>query len=1272
MKKYFILSLFFLFGNIHFVFAFNNTIVHPNITREALNLYSRVNGENIISKKQRGYIVKGSIEEDTDPRYLNHFYNPYNKKSLFEAFGKDLPTAKEWAFDQSNFASLSGDYSVGTILENYRNGSKKRAYEGLGHILHLIQDMGVPAHVRVDPHPPWDADGFELATEENARYPKIRSTYSKKEIADIFDEFSKYTIDNFYSDDKIDNKIKIESVKKIEESDGIVYDYGIVSDHIVCRVKKVHERNICFLSEFIYKYYWQEIYPKAVEYSASAIDYFIDEFRKIDNEKKQEVSFWQKTKNILNSGKYLWGDTYNAFTDANALANKGIAYFVGGMGDAVYYSGLAMNVLGNKIFDSSIQIARDGSYATISSVGEASMLGGSALEKLYKIGNKGTGEVLSAFEESSQKINKLSDQVMKEIDDFELKTQKGLDLNKEKEVVKKEEKKDKEPIEDKNLGNTWQARTNILLFSGGAEEESPPERPEEQEASSTENIQNLNLVSFYGFDISTNNREKTSSKDLGVLVDKAGLKNLEFYISESSSGENIIWSSVTPSNFILSDGDGVKDIYLYIRDANSQTSTSTSIELFTSIPTLEVVFGPEYYSSSTEASFVFGANCVPSNFSYSFNDEDFKESELGFSISDGLVFPEGKNVLDIKMRDDFDRVATTSYLWIVDTSAPLVYFSKASSSLEDISLSWAMASSSDIESPLEYFELERYEDSQLIETKIFPSYVSSSSQVSSEKPSFRIRGVDKAGNVGDWDVVAFSLQFSAVNAPVLISEIGLQGKEFVELYNPGEEDLNMLDWYLAYYSKARDWRDPYRILPLGEAEIEAKSFYLLTIKDDSFEHYDKSFGYSSSFLNNSDGALALFSFDPREASSSDIVNIKIDAVAWGDSQFVFEGDPIELNTNAETLERKAFEHSTEESMQSEDIFQGNAFDSNNNNNDFVVIDVPNPQSSLSLAEPREIIVPEEIFDLALLDDSLESNSLSLTWTELENYKINENAFYDLRYFENRTECDFEVSGVEAVVIASSSLPKPRGEEYQESFEVLNLEADTNYCFAIRAYNGEAWSDFSNALMVKTREAQVAELTPIPIVNGYINIDRLTKENSPYLLNYLGKVRETGLVIEAGVIIKFSDYYEMTYKYSTRILAYGPITAVGTREEPIIFTSDKDDSVGGDTNQDGNESSPAPGSWGNIELYSSGSVFENTILKYAGRDNKRGFLSIYEDNNTITNSFFEHNSNGIEIFHASSTNPSIISDNIFIDCGGSISTSTGNGSNPIIENNVFAN
>ncbi len=64
---------------------------------------------------------------------------------------------------------------------------------------------------------------------------------------------------------------------------------------------------------------------------------------------------------------------------------------------------------------------------------------------------------------------------------------------------------------------------------------------------------------------------------------------------------------------------------------------------------------------------------------------------------------------------------------------------------------------------------------------------------------------------------------------------------------------------------------------------------------------------------------------------------------------------------------------------------------------------------------------------------------------------------------------------------------------------------------------------------------------------------------------------------------------------------GILDLQGTAANPVVFTSDRDDSYGGDTNGDGTATIPSPGIWRYIVLSNSNNIFEYTIVRYGGYD-----------------------------------------------------------------------
>lgn len=115
--------------------------------------------------------------------------------------------------------------------------------------------------------------------------------------------------------------------------------------------------------------------------------------------------------------------------------------------------------------------------------------------------------------------------------------------------------------------------------------------------------------------------------------------------------------------------------------------------------------------------------------------------------------------------------------------------------------------------------------------------------------------------------------------------------------------------------------------------------------------------------------------------------------------------------------------------------------------------------------------------------------------------------------------------------------------------------------------------------------------------------------------------ERPLTIQAGTVIKFqSDEYLF-------VQGEGIIVAQGALNRPIVFTSYRDDEHSGDTNGDGNVTSPDYGDWyGIIISGTQGSVFNYCHFLYGGVSTVNdGVLDFRDSQATISNCVFAHNS-----------------------------------------------
>lgn len=119
---------------------------------ESLYLYYAGGGTRTILD----LIRKGATDEDDGAQSLHHFYNPVDGSPLSTAYpySKSSP---QWALsDPANKYNLDAFYSAYysglTSRDVTRDKYFSAMFESLGHIIHHVQDMAQPEHVRDDPH----------------------------------------------------------------------------------------------------------------------------------------------------------------------------------------------------------------------------------------------------------------------------------------------------------------------------------------------------------------------------------------------------------------------------------------------------------------------------------------------------------------------------------------------------------------------------------------------------------------------------------------------------------------------------------------------------------------------------------------------------------------------------------------------------------------------------------------------------------------------------------------------------------------------------------------------------------------------------------------------------------------------------------------------------------------------------------------------------------------------------------------------------------------
>ena len=91
-----------------------------------------------------------------------------------------------------------------------------------------------------------------------------------------------------------------------------------------------------------------------------------------------------------------------------------------------------------------------------------------------------------------------------------------------------------------------------------------------------------------------------------------------------------------------------------------------------------------------------------------------------------------------------------------------------------------------------------------------------------------------------------------------------------------------------------------------------------------------------------------------------------------------------------------------------------------------------------------------------------------------------------------------------------------------------------------------------------------------------------------------------LVVAPGVTLTVNPGAILKVDGGRRIEIQGILHAVGTQAEPVYFTDIRDDTVGGDSNGDGEATLPGPGWWRGIESLPDGTItLQHAVVRYGG-------------------------------------------------------------------------
>src|SRR3989338_8897554 len=338
--------------------SYDDKTTHPGLTDEIVDFYNLSFGDKL-TNEEKEWIVQGAIDEDTPPRWINHFYDPIYKVGwsgeqagiwptlLIQYFSSGALSSKEpvnsldWLHNQelqAKYGSYKGNRTwERAIYEAVKTGNKKEAYYTLGFILHLIEDASVPDHTRNDTHAhelSWATGDYGSPYEEFAKQftrqnlqiaQELKNENSRPIVRNSIDEYlislAEYSNKYFFSKDTISNeKYEYPNLKAIKEKN----DYGYIRDingeefeAVMVDIIKVGYKTDKIYSlknaeEYypILNQYFSRLSHQAVLNGAGIINLFRQEVAKAEKEKlqnlpKESSAIWSLTGRFYQIQKFI-------------------------------------------------------------------------------------------------------------------------------------------------------------------------------------------------------------------------------------------------------------------------------------------------------------------------------------------------------------------------------------------------------------------------------------------------------------------------------------------------------------------------------------------------------------------------------------------------------------------------------------------------------------------------------------------------------------------------------------------------------------------------------------------------------------------------------------------------------------------------------------------------------------------------------------------------------------------------------------------------------
>lgn len=279
---------------------------HKELSKNVVTEYVRLTGKTL-TDAEVNCIIQGSDEEDEDPRYLNHFFDPINNKGLDDRVPGTKARSVDWATNpylQGNFTNwvnnkqtklleYDNDYSWQRAVYEYAHGNTVEGACALGHVLHLLEDKTSVPHTRDDAHGPTVLLGRSSYYEEYTanKIPNVRVSVIKKlsSLEQAFKDTATYTNTNFLSRDTIFEYYPNPSSSLLQnniEGRFVLNNLGVKLLFVDYDIDKFGNRTIRGTElnhPQVLSAYWQNLSTRTVNDGVALLDLF---FREVANEQR--------------------------------------------------------------------------------------------------------------------------------------------------------------------------------------------------------------------------------------------------------------------------------------------------------------------------------------------------------------------------------------------------------------------------------------------------------------------------------------------------------------------------------------------------------------------------------------------------------------------------------------------------------------------------------------------------------------------------------------------------------------------------------------------------------------------------------------------------------------------------------------------------------------------------------------------------------------------------------------------------------------------------